>query len=179
MIIINDEEALRVKCEDATLEEVGPLIAVLEQELEHSAKLGRPGIGLACPQINIHKNVAIVRIDNLYKINLVNCKIKEQYDQTIFKEEGCLSFPGRVEDTMRYQEIYVVNNLVEPHSFVAAGLFGVAIQHELDHLNGILLPDIAITKPSSPSVKYKLGPNDRCLCGKFDPPKKYKKCCGK
>jgi peptide deformylase len=179
MIITNDEAALRVKCEDATIEEVGPIIALLEQELEHSAKLGRPGIGLACPQIGIAKNVAIVRIDNLYKVNLVNCRIKEGYDKTLFKEEGCLSFPNRVEDTMRYQEICVVDNLVEPYSFVAAGLFSVVVQHELDHLNGILLPDIALAKSALPTTKYKLGPNDRCLCGKFDPPKKYKKCCGR
>ena|ERR1700722_2299464 len=179
MIITNNEEALRIKCEDATLEEVGPIISLLEQELEHSAKLGRLGIGLAAIQCGVAKNVAIVRIDNLYKVNLVNCRIKEGYDKTLFKDEGCLSYPGRVEDTMRYQEIHVVDNLVEPHSFIAAGLMSVVIQHELNHGDGILLPDIALAKPTISTAKYKLGPNDRCLCGKFDPPKKYKKCCGR
>jgi|ERR1700722_5409 len=180
MIITNNEEALRVKCEDVKPEEVGELIALLEQELEHSAKLGRPGIGLAAPQIGIAKDIAIVRIDNVYRVDLINCKIKEQYDQAIFKEEGCLSFPGRIEDTLRYQEIYVVNNLVAPHSFQAAGLMAVVCQHELDHINGILLPDMAIKK--SVGAKRKTGPNDPCFCGKIDPitnkPKKYKKCCG-
>jgi len=56
----------------------------------------------------------------------------------------------------------------------------VAIQHELDHLNGILLPDIAIKKDIK---KNKLKPNDPCDCGKVDfstkKPFKYKKCCGK
>ncbi len=45
---------------------------------------------------------------------------------------------------MRYREVYVVDNLVEPYSFIATGLLAVVIQHELDHLNGILLPDVAI-----------------------------------
>lgn len=176
MIITNNEEALRVKCEDVKLEEVGPLIELLEQELEHSAKLGRPGIGLAAPQIGIAKNIAIVRINSEYKLDLINCKIKEQYDQAIFKEEGCLSFPGRIEDTLRYQEIYVVNNLVPPYSFEAGGLMAVVCQHELDHLNGVLLPDIALKKSMATTpigTKYKLGPNEQCFCGSG---KKYKKC---
>jgi peptide deformylase len=176
MIITNNEEALRIKCEDVTLEEVGPLIELLERELEHSAKLGRPGIGLAAPQIGIAKNIAIVRLDNVYKLDLINCKIEKQYDQAVFKEEGCLSFPGRIEDTLRYQEIYVVSNLVKPYSFEAAGLMVVVCQHELDHLNGILLPDAALNKNMAitlSNTKSKLGPNEPCFCGSG---KKYKKC---
>ena len=175
MIIVNNEEALRVKCADVSLEEIGPIVELLEKELEHSAKLGRPGIGLAAPQIGIAKNIAIVRIDNLYKVNLVNCKIQNKYDKAIFQDEGCLSFPGRIENTMRYQEIHIVNNIIDPHSFVATGLMAVVIQHELDHLNGVLLPDIAIEKKTySPNLK--LGPNDKCFCGSL---KKYKRCHGR
>lgn len=186
MIITNNEEALRVKCEDVSSDEIGSIIELLEKELEHSAKLGRPGIGLAAPQIGIAKNVAIVRIDHIYKVNLVNCKIINKYDLATFKDEGCLSFPGRVEDTMRYQEVHITDNLIYPKSFIAAGLMAVVIQHELDHLNGVLLPDLALGKKfelnNTMSIKTKPGPNDPCFCGKIDPitnkVKKYKKCCG-
>lgn len=178
MIITNNEDALRVPCEDATPDEVGAIVSLLEQELNNSARLGRPGIGLAAPQIGIAKNIAIVRLNNIFKVDLVNCFIKNKYDPARFIAEGCLSFPGRVEDTIRHQEIHIVNNAVYPHSFQAAGLFAVVCQHELDHLNGVLLPDNAIKK-----LKIKTGPNDPCSCGVPDPltnkVRKYKKCCGK
>jgi peptide deformylase len=178
MIITNNEEALRIKCEDATPDEVGAIIEQLESELTYSAKMGRPGIGLAAPQIGIAKNVAIVRINDVYQVNLVNCRIKNQYDPIIFKGEGCLSFPGRIENTSRYQEIHIIDNLVHPYMFMTSGLMAIVAQHELDHLNSILLSDKAL-----PKLKIKTRPNDPCICGKIDPitgnVRKYKKCCGK
>lgn len=169
MIITNNEAALRMKCEDVLPEEVAALVVALETELNYSNKMGRLGVGLAAPQIGIAKNIAIVRLDDNYKVNLINCKIKNQYDKMMFKGEGCLSFPGRIENTMRFQEIHITDNLVYPNAFIASGLFSVVVQHELDHLSGILLPDIAIVQP-----KTKLRPNDPCSCGSS---KKYKKCC--
>lgn len=169
MIIVNNEAALRVKCSDATENEVAEIIKQLELELDYSARLGRSGIGLAAPQIGIAKNVAIVRLENT-SIDLVNCCIDKKYDKTMFRGEGCLSFPGAVEDTMRYQEIHILNNLIYPKMFVATGLLAVVCQHELDHLNSILLSDNAIKN------KPKLHPNDICNCGSL---KKYKRCCGR
>ncbi len=171
MIIINNEDALRVKCEDVLSDEVGELISQLELELYNSARLGSEGVGLAAPQIGIAKNIAIVRVSNTLKINLINCKIEKGFDEAIFKNEGCLSFPGRVENTLRFQEIYVKNNLTYPHEFIATGLTAVVIQHELDHLNSILLPDRAI---KNKKIIKKVGPNERCPCGSG---KKFKKCC--
>lgn len=168
MIITNNQEALRVKCEPVVAEEVDELIAILEKELANSEANGKPGIGLAAPQIGIAKNIAIVRIGDRYGVNLVNCRISEFYDEFVFEGEGCLSFPDLRENTKRFNEIYVVDNLVYPHSFIATGLFGVCCQHELDHLNGILLPD----KHIIPIIKQK--PNELCLCGSQ---KKFKKCC--
>jgi peptide deformylase len=149
-MIVTDEAILRLPCSDASLEEAKVIIEQLERELKLSAERGQEGIGLAAPQINIQKRVAIVRIptnnSGILSVNLVNCKIATGYDQAIFEQEGCLSFPGKSEKTLRYQEIHVVNNLVAPHSFIATGLMAVAIQHELNHLDNILLPDLAIKK---------------------------------
>lgn len=175
MIIINNEDALRVNCEDVTIEEYSGLLNKLELELSNANKLGKNGIGLAAPQIGIAKNIAIIRLPKI-KLDLVNCKINKGYDSAFFKEEGCLSFPGRVENTMRFQEIYVTNNLVEPHSFVATGLLAVVCQHEIDHLNKQLFFDHMIPKQSTIVNKIKVKPNDPCICGKS---RKYKKCCGK
>lgn len=171
-MIITDESALRVQCEDVLPEEIGLLRDQLQRELDRSALLGRIGIGLAAPQIGIKKRMAIVRVGKGANVDLVNCNIVAGYDKDIFENEGCLSFPERFEKTWRYQEIYVKNNLVEPHSFICTGLMAVVCQHELDHLSGILLPDLAIKIAD----KKKLKPNDLCDCGSG---KKFKRCCGK
>lgn len=183
MIITNNEEALRVKCEDVLPDEVASLIAILESELDNANRLGKGGIGLAAPQIGIAKNIAIIRLDKRgTNFNLVNCKIENGFDPAMFKQEGCLSFPGRVEDTTRFQEIYVTNNLVYPYSFVATGLVSVVCQHEIDHLTSTLFMDRAIPKIIPAIKKRKVGPNDPCICGQIDPLtgkiKKFKKCCG-
>lgn len=177
MIIQNNEELLRRPCEEVKPEEVGELVELLERELENSARLGNPGIGLSAIQIGILKKIAIVRISPELSVNLINAKIEKGYDEIMFQNEGCLSFPNRLETTKRFQEVHIVNNLESPKSFVATGLFSICCQHELEHGDGILFIDKAIKK-----VSQKLGPNDPCICGKIDPisgrVKKFKKCCG-
>jgi peptide deformylase len=174
-MIITNENDLRVKCEDATLDEASDIILLLEKELENSNKMGTPGVGLAAPQIGIAKKVAIVRVapNHEFNLNLVNCKIEKCFDLGVFNGEGCLSFPNRVEDTNRYNEIYVVNNLVYPNSFVATGMLAVICQHEIDHLYQKVFIDHIVKKQI---LNIKIGPNDRCHCGSNI---KYKKCCGK
>jgi peptide deformylase len=142
-MIITDEKLLRVKCEDVLPEEIDYLRNKLEQGLIWASKHGQSGVGLACPQIGIAKKMAIVRVDNI-KIDLVNANITKKYHQFEFEGEGCLSFPGRYERTLRYREILVENNLVEPNRFIASGFVAVVCQHELNHLESILLPDVAI-----------------------------------
>lgn len=178
MSIITDEVLLRTPCVDADEEEVGLIVELLEKELEASQIAGRPGVGLAAPQIGIFKNISIVRLGS-YHFNLVNAKLIAGYDEEIFRDEGCLSFPGRVENTRRFQEIHL-QNMAEPQSMIITGLLAVVCQHELDHTQSILLPDRAIKEVS---LNKKVGPNDPCICGRVDPAsgkiKKYKKCCGK
>lgn len=156
-MIITDEEVLRRPNEDVKPEEVEGLIALLEKELAASP---RNGVGLACPQIGINKRIAIVRLSPNHKADLINCRIEKQHDPFIFKGEGCLSIPDRNVDTMRYREIYVVDNLTFPHSFICQDMMSVVVQHELDHLAGILCVDRDVNKKSK-----KVRPNDPCPCG--------------
>lgn len=169
MIIKNNPGAILLDCEPVKNEEVDEIIKLLENELELSRQQGFPGIGLAAPQIGLAKRAAIVRIDDV-KINLINCKITKAYDKFIFKEEGCLSFPNRVENTYRFNEIVVEDNLVYPFSFSASGLIAVCCQHEIEHFNGKLFYEHKVLE------KKKQSPNEKCLCGSNI---KYKKCCGK
>jgi peptide deformylase len=143
-MIVTDEVVLRVKCEPVLPDEVDDLRKKLEQALAWSAKQGRPGVGLACPQIGIAKNMAIVRVDDVMKIDLVNAKIVQMYHPFEFEDEGCLSFPDRLVRTRRYKEVVVEGNLVYPNRFIVTDFSAVVVQHELDHLNGVLLPDVAL-----------------------------------
>ena len=173
-MILTSEDELRIKCEPVLPGEVSSLREALEKELRASEARGMPGIGLAAPQIGIAKRMAIVRLNNS-SIDLVNCDIIRKFDEFIFENEGCLSFPNRFERTKRFREIHITNNLAEPHSFIATGLLAVVCQHEWDHVNGILLSDVALPKQEI-KVSKKLRPNDKCFCGKNI---KYKKCHGK
>lgn len=175
MIITNDENALRIKCYDVLDDEIGEIIDILDHELSNANRLGKSGIGLSAPQIGIAKNAAIIRIGKL-KVNLINSKLENGYDSQIFREEGCLSFPGRVEDTIRFQEVYIKNNLTSPNSFIATGLLAVACQHEIDHFNSILFTDHIAPKQIPIINKNKMRPNEPCACGSN---KKFKKCCGR
>lgn len=177
MIIINNEALLRTPCADVDASEVGDLRRLLEAELANSARLGRPGIGLAAPQIGIFKKMAIIRLGHAdLDLDLVNAHVEKGYDETIHRDEGCLSFPGRVENVIRFQEVYIKGNLVQPESMILTGLMAICAQHELDHINGILLPDRALAKPKPILAGPRPGPNQPCLCGSG---KKYKKCCYK
>jgi len=147
-VIITDEHALRIKCEPVLLHEVNDLRKKLEEALQWSAKQGRPGVGLACPQIGIGKTMAIVRIDDSMKIDLVNARITKKYYEFQFEGEGCLSFPNLYENTLRYREVLVEDNLIWPYRFIATEFTAVVIQHELNHLERILLPDIALKSNS-------------------------------
>lgn len=179
MIITNNEDLLRVKCEPVSLDEVPALIETLEKELEYANRLGKGGIGLAAPQIGLAKDIAIVRLPKV-SFSLVNARLEKGFDQALFTEEGCLSFPGRVENTLRFQEVYIINNLIEPHTLVATGLVAVVCQHELDHCNSTLFMDRAPPKvevaPTPIRSTIKVSPNERCPCNSG---KKYKRCCGR
>ena len=157
-MIITDESLLRLPTSLALDDEIPEILNQLESEL-NNCKMS--GIGLAAPQIGIYKQVAIVRLTNL-KIDLVNSKISNMTDGIIFRSEGCLSFPGRVEDTYRYQSITLTNNGVISQ---LQGLQAIVVQHEIDHWNSKLFFDYKI--PS------KINRNDLCYCGSG---KKFKRC---
>lgn len=141
MKIITDQNFLKIPCKKVNLEEVPNIILQLEKSLKDSEV---EGIGLAANQIGIKKRVAVIRMDKI-KINLANADIVSSHDKILVDGEGCLSVPGRTERTFRFNEIQVKNG-VYPYNFIAVGLLSVAIQHELDHLNGILFIERALPK---------------------------------
>jgi len=104
------------------------------------------GVGLAAPQIGVNKRIIVIDVDpddDSHKPTiLINPTIMSQKGEEVL-EEGCLSFPGISEEVKRPDEV-VVEALDETGKCVkieATTLMARAIQHEIDHLDGILLID--------------------------------------
>ncbi|WP_273266567.1 peptide deformylase [Flexistipes sinusarabici] len=105
-----------------------------------------PGVGLAAPQVGIDKRLVVMDItaeDEPPKLEkLINPEILE-YEGEQTGEEGCLSLPGEYADVKRAEWIrykYIDENGDE-HLQEATGLRARVIQHEVDHLDGILFID--------------------------------------
>jgi len=105
------------------------------------------GIGLAAPQVGHKLRVFIVDIaideeDENKLHEFINPKIS-QGSGTITFEEGCLSVPGLSEEVKRKEKIRVdyFDRFGKPQVLETEGLLAVAIQHENDHLDGILFVD--------------------------------------
>ena len=168
-MIITNLSTLRNQNIDVSIEEGREIIKKLEYELKNSKV---SGVGLAAPQIAINKKVAIVRAYG-EKIDLINPKIIEKENGFVNFNEGCLSIPNIKVNTWRYRELFVKTDLY-PKGFVCYGNIAVIIQHEIDHLESILMIDRSVGKG-------KINRNDPCPCGKTinNKPVKWKKCHGK
>lgn len=100
------------------------------------------GVGLAAPQIGISKAITVIDIgDGL--IELINPEIIEKSEQNYQDEEGCLSIPDQTGKVKRAYGVKVraQDRNGEEFEMEAEGLLARAIQHELDHLNGVLFID--------------------------------------
>jgi len=103
------------------------------------------GIGLAAPQIDLGKRVIVIDTGEEVngKLALINPEILEVSDNLEPYEEGCLSVPRLLADVIRPAEILVKGVSVkgEEVEIEASGLMARVLQHEVDHLNGILFID--------------------------------------
>lgn len=100
------------------------------------------GVGLAAPQVGMLKRVAVVDIREDNPIILINPEIIEEEGRAIM-EEGCLSIPSRTGDVIRSKKIKVrsLDREGKEIEFEAEGFEARAIQHEIDHLDGVLFID--------------------------------------
>ena len=103
------------------------------------------GVGLAAPQVGIGLRVIVIdpREDDIEPFALINPHIVRLGDEVGRDEEGCLSIPGLKEIVERPTTVVVeaLNPDGEPVSIDAAGLLARILQHEVDHLDGILFLD--------------------------------------
>ena len=103
------------------------------------------GIGLSATQVNIHKRILVVDVSDEKDspLILINPKIKVLDKEEKIYSEGCLSVPGFFEEVSRPSEINITALNLEGERFTiqAADLLAVAIQHEMDHLDGKIFVD--------------------------------------
>jgi peptide deformylase len=105
-----------------------------------------PGIGLAANQVGIPLRIFVVDIaaeDERNDLHVfINPEITEMRGRHLWRE-GCLSFPDVAEDVRRAEWVRVraLDTKGQQFEVEAEGLFAVAIQHETDHLNGVLMID--------------------------------------
>lgn len=103
-----------------------------------------PGIGLAANQVGVLKRVIVMdcaRNDEppaLWK--MINPEIKWRSDDNTMMEEGCLSIPGHNAEVLRPSEVHVsyLDIKGQMQEMQATGLMAACVQHEIDHLNGVL-----------------------------------------
>lgn len=184
-LIVNDEAALRKRCDPVSrkdgLEIVSHLMFWMRRnnvkankrlspsELKGELNPRRPmaALGLAAPQLGIHKQVCVTCIKGVWQFYL-NPRIVAHSATLIPWEEGCLSFPGKLVDTYRFAWVKVMaDNLDEPRLLGPQTpqdwcgdnlLKSVVAQHEIGHLSSRLMMDFTTKEYDDPCVWFDVRP---------------------
>lgn len=146
------DSALRKKCRE--IEEVDGKIKKLLNNMAETMHHNE-GVGLAAPQVGVLKRAIVVDVGEGLTA-LSNPKILWRQGK-VTAPEGCLSLPGIFLDIKRSQEVVVegIDKNGEVQQIGAAGLYARALQHEIDHLKGILIIDY-ISRKKLKSIRKQL-----------------------
>ena len=143
-ILIEPDPILRKK--SIPLEQVDDSVKKLMDDML-ATMYQAPGIGLAAIQVGILKRIVVIDISKEKEKNdplfLVNPQIINRSKETSIYEEGCLSLPGQFAEIERPSDCLIkyVDYNGKEKELQASGLLATCIQHEVDHLNGILFID--------------------------------------
>jgi len=143
-ILIVPDPMLRTRARPVTAEDTARVRELVPRMF--TTMYRAPGIGLAAPQIGLALRFAIVDVmpdDKPSPITLINPEVVARSEEQATREEGCLSLPGQYADvtrparvTVRYTDIDGAKRQIQ-----AEGLLSACVQHEIDHLDGILFVD--------------------------------------
>ena len=186
----DDNPLINKKLREVSVEEGMAIATELFQILNQRGD----GIGLAANQVGIDAQVAVVTVRE--PLVLINPKIISK-EVEIPYYEGCLSYPKKGVHTKRYRDVVISTEQEELEWYFSGAenpsdgkgsweenqkneddtqlrlLESVCVQHEIDHLNGIVCMDRKV-ETSYKRTEQKVGRNEPCPCGSG---KKYKKCC--
>lgn len=116
-----------------------PMIKELIFDMLETLENTPEGAGLAAPQVGKSLRLCIIKLEGKTHI-LINPKIRSKSLRKEVFEEGCLSFPGKFLPIKRHKKVTIkaVGRNGEKIEIKADGILSRALQHEIDHLDGIL-----------------------------------------
>ena len=143
-ILIAPHRSLKTKARPLRTEDMD-IVRALVPRMFH-AMYAAPGIGLAAPQVDVNLRLAVVDLmpgEVRQPIVLINPEILKVSQDWATREEGCLSLPGQYADVSRPASVVVSYSDLDGHrrEIDAEGLMAACLQHEIDHLDGVLFVD--------------------------------------
>ena len=136
------EEVLRQNCEEVKPEEINDELRTLIKEMFLTMDEAN-GVGLAAPQVGIAKLFFVAMADDDVERVFINPVITKTSSELSEYEEGCLSIPGVYETIVRPKAVTIsaLDMNGKPFTIDAEGLLARIVQHESDHLDGVLYID--------------------------------------
>ncbi len=149
-----------LKYPDEALKQVSEPVELFDEQLqnflvdlEETMRVGPGGVGIAAPQVGYFKRIAIVDVSSKPKIKhngcmiLINPEIKT-WDGMKIGREGCMSVPDYTGNVIRAEKITLqaCNAQGELIDYECTGYEARAVQHELDHLDGLLFLDRLVSR---------------------------------
>ena len=121
--------------DDSLRKQVSRMAGIMEDSI---------GVGLAAPQLGVSQRLLVYRVGpDAPVIALANPEIEWESDEKEVLDEGCLSIPGIAVDVERpvHVRVRALDEEGQPRAVEASGLEARVIQHEMDHLDGVLILD--------------------------------------
>lgn len=149
-ILLFSEHENELRQKSVNVRQINRQVRQVIRDLKDTLQANDDGIGLAAPQINVHKRVVIVCLDTEKNASwqpgppeaLINPVIIEENNlQKDF--DGCLSFPGIYGETVRphFLRVTGLSETGQPFDRLFEGFNAVVVHHEIDHLDGVLFID--------------------------------------
>lgn len=146
----------RLKQISEAVENIDKALLDFIYQLEQTRRSGPGAVGIASPQVNMFRRVVIVDVSNMRKpvdnhghMIMVNPEITE-WDGMSMGREGCLSVPEFTGNVIRAEKIKLnyTDETGGQHEIESTGFEARAIQHEMDHLDGLLFLDRLVSRRS-------------------------------
>ena len=142
MRIVTNPEALSKVCKPVDYKTSRQVANKMIMFLVSHKRIGDNSIGLACNQLGLDGRILLIKQGNKWT-RIINPVILNRSDETIITEEKCLSIKKKSVKVERHTSIKIYQDVKELEEQVMefSGLDAIVIQHEIDHLNGILITD--------------------------------------
>ena len=143
-ILVAPDKALKTRARKVLPEDMDQVRALLPRMF--ATMYAAPGIGLAAPQVGVSLRVAVVDLmpdDAPAPLTLINPEVMAVGEEWGVREEGCLSLPGQYADVSRPAQVRIryTDEDGRARELSADGLLATCLQHEIDHLDGVLFVD--------------------------------------